>query len=128
MKAKYIIGAVIIVAFAVWGVSSFMARTIKYVAIEDVPSTDRIIQVMGAIDFDTVEYDTDNSHLIFEITDLKDTGSGHRLRVVYTGVVPGNFDQATSVVAKGRYEGGTFVANQLYVKCPSKYQGLEDEA
>jgi len=128
MKVKYIIGAAIIVAFAVWSVGSFMATTIKYVSIEDVPSTDRTIQVMGVIDFDSVEFDTDNSRLIFDITDQDDKAGSHRLRVVYSGMVPGNFDQATSVVAKGRYQDGALLADQIYIKCPSKYQGLEEEA
>jgi len=39
-------------------------------------------------------------------------------------VVPGNFDQATSVVLKGKPDNdGRFVAEQMLVKCPSKYQG-----
>jgi len=42
--------------------------------------------------------------------------------VVYHGVIPGNFDQATMVVAIGRYQEGRFLAEQLLVKCPSKYQ------
>ena len=128
MKAKYIVGGVIIIAFAIFGISSFRAQTIKYVPIEEVASTDRTIQVMGTIDFDTVEFDTDSSRLIFDITDPEDSNSTHRLRVIYSGMVPGNFDQATSVVAKGRYLDGALVADQLYIKCPSKYQGLEEEA
>jgi cytochrome c-type biogenesis protein CcmE len=42
--------------------------------------------------------------------------------VQYHGVIPGNFDQATMVVAIGRYKGDHFEAEQLLVKCPSKYQ------
>ena len=42
--------------------------------------------------------------------------------VIYRGVIPGNFDQATSIVAIGRYKDGHFEAEQLLVKCPSKYQ------
>jgi cytochrome c-type biogenesis protein CcmE len=43
--------------------------------------------------------------------------------VHYYGVVPGNFEQATSVVLKGKSTEGVFVAEQMLVKCPSKYQG-----
>jgi cytochrome c-type biogenesis protein CcmE len=43
--------------------------------------------------------------------------------VFFYGVVPGNFDQATSVVLKGKTTDGVFVADQMLVKCPSKYQG-----
>ena len=45
--------------------------------------------------------------------------------VEYRGVIPGNFDQAVSVVAIGRYQGDHFEAEQLLVKCPSKYQAGE---
>ncbi len=128
MKAKYIIGAVIIVAFAIWGMSSFLNQTIKYVSIKDVPGTSRTVQVMGKIDFDTVVFDTDSARLVFEITDLEHNDANTRLKVVYTGMVPGNFDQATSVVAKGKYINGALVADQLLIKCPSKYQGLEGKA
>ena len=128
MKAKYFIGAVIIVAFAVWGVSAFLTQTIKYVSIKDVPNTTRTVQVMGRIDFDTVVFDTDSSRLIFEITDLEHNDLSTRLKVIYSGMVPGNFEQATSVVAKGKYINGALVADQLLIKCPSKYQGLEGKA
>ena len=49
------------------------------------------------------------------------------MKVVYYGVVPGNFDQATSVVAKGIVKEQEFVADKLLVKCPSKYQGEDGE-
>ena len=42
-------------------------------------------------------------------------------------MVPGNFDQATSVVAKGISNENEFVADKLLVKCPSKYQGEDGE-
>jgi cytochrome c-type biogenesis protein CcmE len=52
---------------------------------------------------------------------LKDT-KGDVMPVVYRGVIPGNFDQAVSIVAIGQYQGDHFEASQLLVKCPSKYQ------
>ena len=45
--------------------------------------------------------------------------------VTYRGVRPGNFEQATSLVAIGTYRGEAFQADQILVKCPSKYQALE---
>ena len=127
MKAKFIVGIVIIVVFVAWGINSFMSTTIKYVSLADVSQSQGVIQVMGKIDFDAVTYDTDNSRLIFEITDLEDESIDRRLKVIYSGLVPGNFEQATSVVARGQYLDGTLVADQLLVKCPSKYQGQEGE-
>jgi cytochrome c-type biogenesis protein CcmE len=128
VKPKYIIGGIIIVAFIIWGVTSFMSTSIRYVSLGEVPSTTGTVQVMGKIDFDSVTYDPAHTQLIFEITGLEKATVHDRLKVVYAGTVPGNFDQATSVVAKGKYQGGTFVAEQLLVKCPSKYQGMEKKA
>jgi cytochrome c-type biogenesis protein CcmE len=58
---------------------------------------------------------------------LKDA-RGEVLPVEYRGVIPGNFDQATSIVAIGHYKDGTFAAEQLLVKCPSKYQAEAEKA
>ena len=60
----------------------------------------------------------DQQYLEFKLKDSKD----EVMDVVYRGVIPGNFDQATSIVAIGRYHDDRFLADQLLVKCPSKYQ------
>lgn len=130
MRAKYIIGSVIIVAFLAWGTAAFFKTTVQYVSIEEAAASNRTVQVMGKIDFDVVKYDRDDSRLEFEIYDPEaaDAATARRLDVVYYGVVPGNFDQATSVVVKGKPDGqGSFVADQMLIKCPSKYQGEGDE-
>jgi cytochrome c-type biogenesis protein CcmE len=44
------------------------------------------------------------------------------LKVLYKHPKPANFDQATGVVAIGRYENGALLAESLLVKCPSKYE------
>lgn len=131
MKAKYIIGGAIILVFVIWGTTAFLTTTVQYVPIEQAAVASRTVQVMGKIDFDKVRYDADNTRLEFAIYDAEaeSPADAHsRLDVVYYGVVPGNFDQATSVVLKGRGgEDGRFVAEQMLVKCPSKYQGEEGE-
>ena len=48
--------------------------------------------------------------------------NGEIMEITYKGVKPANFEQATSVVAIGQYREGSFRADQLLVKCPSKYQ------
>jgi len=126
MKAKYIIGGVIIAVFLVWGATAFINTTIRYVSLQEAAQSTRTVQVMGKIDFDRVNFNTDESRLEFEVYDAEadDMMSADRLPVIYYGVVPGNFDQATSVVLKGKPDNdGRFVAEQMLVKCPSKYQG-----
>ena len=128
MKLKLIIGLIIIGIFGAWSISSFVSTTIAYVSMSEVAKAQGAVQVMGKIDFASVNYDTDHSRLVFDITDLEEPESNRRLKIVYGGVVPGNFDQATSIVAKGVYKDGALQANQLLVKCPSKYQGLDQGA
>jgi cytochrome c-type biogenesis protein CcmE len=125
MNVKYIIGGLIIVVFLIWGATAFLNTTVQYVSITEAKDASRMVQVMGKIDFDRVDYNAEESRLEFAIFDAdadSPVGSDD-LNIVYYGVVPGNFDQATSVVVKGKPENGEFVADQILVKCPSKYQG-----
>lgn len=125
MKAKYIIGGIIVAVFIVWGGSAFLQSTVPYVSIDHARSAERVVQVMGKIDFDNVKYNSDDLRLEFAIYDAKAESieGASTLDVVYYGVVPGNFDQAVSVVLKGQPRDGEWVADQMLVKCPSKYQG-----
>ncbi|MCP4705350.1 MAG: cytochrome c maturation protein CcmE, partial [candidate division Zixibacteria bacterium] len=88
----------------------------------------RTVQVVGGIDFDNVNYDAENAELVFVIYDLEaeDPANPDRLKIIYEGVIPGNFDQATSVLVRGKPGPEGFVAEQLLVKCPSKYQGMDE--
>jgi cytochrome c-type biogenesis protein CcmE len=56
--------------------------------------------------------------LAFRLRDTK----GETMEVLYHGVKPANFEQATSIVALGSYRDGRFDSDKLLVKCPSKYQ------
>ena len=130
MNIKIIIGVVIIAVFVVWGATAFMDTTVQYVSLEKAAVSTRTVQVLGKIDFDQVKYADDNTRLEFAIYDAEatDEAAAKRMPVYFYGVVPGNFEQATSVVLKGKVgEDGVFVADQMLVKCPSKYQGENGE-
>jgi len=125
MKPKMIIGSVIILAAMAWGITSFMGTTVQYVSIAEARTADRTVQVLGKIDTEQVKYNSSESRLEFAIYDAeaKDKTGAESMHIVYYGTVPGNFDQATSVVCKGANKEEGFVAEKLLVKCPSKYQG-----
>jgi cytochrome c-type biogenesis protein CcmE len=129
MNAKIIIGIIIILAATVWGVTTFMGSTIQYVSITQAKASTRTVQVMGKIDKEHVSYNSAETRLEFAIYDdeAEDETSAEKMNVIYYGTVPGNFDQATSVVCKGTNKEEGFVAEKLFVKCPSKYQGEGDE-
>ena len=120
MKPKYIIGITIIVIFAVFGAMSFKKTLTPYVSFEEAKRSGANVQVIGEIVFTEVKYDLDAHQLRFPILDE----TGQKMIVTYGGTKPANFEQAEEVVVIGRYENGAFNADQLLVKCPSKYQGL----
>ncbi len=126
MNIKLIIGVVVIAIFVVWGATAFVETTLQYVSMEEAIRSKRTVQVMGKIDFDQVSYSEDGSRMEFAVYDVEavDTVNAERMMVHYYGIVPGNFDQATSIVLKGKYtDEEAFVAETMLVKCPSKYQG-----
>ncbi len=129
MKAKYIIGTIIIIAFTAWGVSAFLKTTVRYVSFAEARDARQTVQVVGGIDFGSVEYSDNHAQLVFTLYDIKatDSAKADRMKIIYNGVVPGNFDQATSVLVRGKPGPDGFVAEQLLVKCPSKYQGMDED-
>ena len=122
MNKRYIIGIALIVVCGVVGFTAFRGSLTPYVGFAEARQLNRACQVMGAIEKENVHYDLSGGVLNFSIVD----DQGHVLPVAYRGVKPGNFDQANSVVCNGRVVDGTFQADRLLVKCPSKYQGLEE--
>ena len=121
MRAKYVIGIAVIVAAAVFGALEFQGAMTPYVDFNEAVASQKRCQIMGEIQHDETTYETATQTLLFTVVD----DTGQPLEIAYRGIMPGNFEQATSVVAKGRYNGRRFEADELLVKCPSKYQGGE---
>ncbi|MFH2056770.1 MAG: cytochrome c maturation protein CcmE [bacterium] len=119
MKIKLVLAAVIVIAVAVWAASTFTGSLTSYVSFTEAQQRGTRVQVMGAIDHDQVVYNAEAQVLTFPITDEE----GLTMQVEYSGIMPGNFDQASHVVAIGAYGDEKFAADQLLVKCPSKYLG-----
>ncbi|MBN2424579.1 MAG: cytochrome c maturation protein CcmE [Calditrichaceae bacterium] len=117
MKKKYIIGGLIIIVFITWAAISFQDTLTPYVSINEAKAMEKRVQIAG-IRMDSGQFDLQSNMLRFRIKDDK----GDVLMVYYDGPKPGNFDQATQVVCKGIYKNGVFHADEILVKCPSKYQ------
>ena len=123
MKKGYWIAAVMTLAFVGFGLSAFQKTLTPYLSFDEAKKTKGVVQVMGALDKQSDRYDDKTEQLSFELIDP----NGHRMPVVYRGLRPGNFKDAISIVAIGRYQDGRIDAEKLLVKCPSKYQGAEVE-
>lgn len=124
MKKAYWAGAVLILGFLVLGLTTFSTSMTPYVSFDEAVKAGRTVQVMGALDKGSTRYDTATKVLHFRLLDEK---SHATLPVAYRDVKPANFEDAVSIVAIGKYQDGTFHAEKLLVKCPSKYQGEEVE-
>ena len=120
----YVIGSLLILGFIGFSLSSFKQTLTPYVSYEEARTANRMVQVAGALEKGSSAYRNENQSLYFT---LKDPKTQANIRVRYKGVKPGNFEDAISIVAIGRFDEGTkeFEANKLLVKCPSKYQGAE---
>ena len=121
MKKSYIIGAVIIAAAMGLAMYSFQSTLTAYVSVDEAKASKRPVQVAGVIVKGPDRYDLENNNLVFT---LREDG-GAEMVVEYDGPRPGNFDDATKVVAIGSYEPTkrVFDARELLVKCPTKYEG-----
>src|SRR5262245_166001 len=123
MKKGYWIAAALTLAFVGFGLTAFQKTLTPYLTFDEARKARGVVQVMGGLDKTSDRYDTATQELSFELLDDK----GHRMPVVYRGIRPGNFRDAISIVAIGRYHDGRIEAEKLLVKCPSKYQGAEVE-
>ncbi len=121
MKIRYIIALAVIIGFVIYGAVSLKTSLTPYVSFAEAKSSPQTVQVMGKLEKTATRYDTTAGLLYFTLKDKK----GDLLEISYQGVKPGNFDQATQIVAIGDYKNKVFQADQLLVKCPSKYQGEE---
>ena len=116
----YLTGFIVIALFLVLAFSSFRESITPYVSFSEAKASGGTVQIIGKLVPGSSAYDTSLVFLSFQLTGKE----GELLPVVYSsGPKPANFEDATEIVVIGNYDGEKFVADQLLVKCPSKYQG-----
>ena len=118
MNLKIVLALLLLAIAAVFGVSSFKKSMTPYISFAEARRSTGLVQVNGTLADKNYVMKPAEQFLEFRLKD----GHGEVLPVRYRGVIPGNFDQALAVVAIGRYQADHFEAEQLLVKCPSKYQ------
>lgn len=119
MKKSALFGLVVVVGFVAFGATAFKEAATPYVSFSQARTAPSAVQIKGTLDKRSIRLDSINRTLHF---DLVDEG-GDRMPVSYAKPEPGNFRQATEVVVVGRYDGHEMQAENVLVKCPSKYQG-----
>ena len=118
MNFKIALALALLAISLVFGLTSFKKSMTPYITFEQAKQSSGLVQVNGKLADKNYVVKRDEQFLEFALKDSR----GEVMKVVYRGVIPGNFDQAISIVAIGRYANDHFEADQLLVKCPSKYQ------
>ena len=128
MKWKSIIGLVAMAGFAGLLLFNFGSQVGGYMNFEEAEQAGAQAHVVGTwVEDEPTEYDRSANVFTFHMRDQ----NGTVRRVRYPNPKPANFEQAEQVVVEGKMKNGTFAADDILVKCPSKYNqqnGLPETA
>jgi cytochrome c-type biogenesis protein CcmE len=121
---KFLLGGIVVAAvIGALIATSFSGSTSDYLSIAQVRELSedqaRDSRVAGTIVDDSVEWNTQDLHLTFKIED--ETGV---LPISYHGPQPDMLVDAVEAVVIGKYDPANevFQAEELLMKCPSKYE------
>ncbi len=125
MKLGSIITICVIAAAMLFGAVAFKNSLVAYVPFSQAvqaAETGSTVQIMGVPEKGQTAFDQASGCLHFV---LAEQGTSSVMPVVFKSPKPDNFDQAVKIAAIGHYDPAakTFVADNLLVKCPSKYAG-----
>lgn len=116
------LGLAIILGALAYGAQAFVANLVPYVPFAQARTAQGTVQVMGKLDKKSIESGLQELRFVIEDKD------GDRMPVSFTSARPPNFEMALEITAIGKYDGQTFRAKNLLVKCPTKYQGTETKS
>jgi cytochrome c-type biogenesis protein CcmE len=127
LKPLHIIGIAMIVLAIVLGYFGLQSAFRPYTtSVSEAMSTGRGVQLAGfLVPGERGQYDQ-AGNFTFQMQD----NTGKVVRITYPKPKPANFEQAISIVAIGRYDASkdVFQADDMLVKCPSKYQEQLDQS
>lgn len=147
-RMKFILGGLFILAMVVYLiVSSTQVSAEYFMTVDEVKAggesvTDRNLRVSGAVIGDTIQYDAQTLTLTFEVANVPGDNAEieaqgglaevlhqavsdptrNRIKVVYIGPKPDLLrDEAQAIMTGHIGADGIFVAEELLLKCPTRY-------
>lgn len=121
MKPKLIIGIIAIVGFTSLLMYNFGNSISTYVNFEQAAGMEGA-HVVGTLDkSEEFGFSMETKQFSFHLKDQ----DGNTRRVVYPKPKPNNFEQADRIVVIGKMKGDVFYANDMLMKCPSKYNNTD---
>ena len=139
----FVLGAVVFLIWAATNSGSEFFLTVDELHAQGASMVDRNLRVSGAVIGDTIQYDAQSLTLTFEVAQvpadeamIEDEGgladalhaavidpSRERMTIVYVGPKPDLLRNEAQAIVTGRLgEDGVFYANELLLKCPTKYE------
>lgn len=102
---------------------NFGSQVGGYMTFDQAEETGSRAHVVGTwVEDKPTRYDRSSNVFTFHMRDE----SGTVRKVHYQDPKPANFEQATQVVVEGQMKGEAFRADEILVKCPSKYNETQD--
>lgn len=130
---KITIGTLVIVAAIFYlifaGLSSANAAYYLHVgeAIDGKVDPGKYYRIEGKIDVTKATFDGKSNPVVLKFEIYDENSPDKKLVVIYNDIKPDNFAEATGAVVEGRLNpDGTFHADNLSLKCPSKYEQADE--
>lgn len=123
-KVKFIIGGVVIAIAIVYLIFTTTQSTAAYfLTVEELYDKGdaiygRNVRVSGKVLGDSIDFNSRDLVLQFEIADQ----SGKTLPIVFNGPKPDQMRHDAEAIIEGKFDGNAFTAQELLLKCPSRYE------
>ncbi|MEX0610117.1 MAG: cytochrome c maturation protein CcmE [Balneolaceae bacterium] len=121
MKPKLILGIVAIVGFTSMLMYNFGESISSYTTFETAAEMGNA-HIPGTWD---KEKEANFSRETRQFTFYMKDEAGNSKKVIYPKAKPNNFEQADRLVVIGEMRGDVFYANEMLMKCPSKYNDAD---
>jgi cytochrome c-type biogenesis protein CcmE len=148
-RFKFILGGALILAAVVYLIASSTSASAEYfLTVDELKAkgesiVGRSLRVSGAVIGDTIQYDPQTLNLTFQVAHVPGDNAEieaqgglavvlheavadptrARITVVYTGAMPDLLrDEAQAIMTGHLGEDGIFYADELLLKCPTKYE------
>lgn len=121
-----VVGAIVYLIFA--GFSSAQASYYLKVdeALNGPVDLSKYYRIEGKINVVNATFDGKSNPVVLKFQIYSDDKPDKQLTVIYNDVKPDNFEEATGAVVNGKFNSdGTFHAEDLSLKCPSKYEQVD---
>jgi len=128
-----VLSAVIVLALGYMIYAAFPGNALYFLTVSEFNSNSevqdgRLLRVSGKLVAGTFGREDNSIDSRFQITDSEETPTGETLQASYTGVLPDLFfNPYSEIILEGSFGGDqVFQVDNILVKCPSKYQDIEE--